>query len=214
MPAPTISTMPPAPSRTDAPATFTALAEAFVEAMEGMPAEYNALATYLEGITGSSGPITATALTMATARLLGRTTASTGAIEEISLGGGFTFASGVLRNIETFQVAMSDMTTALTTGDAKAGWVVPYDCTILEVFTALTAAQSSSGPVTIDARLAGTTIFSAAPSIEANEDTSLTGTAGTLSTTAATKGQIMLFDIDAAGTGAKGLIATVSVRRT
>jgi len=39
---------------------------------------------------------TASGLTMSTARLLGRTTASTGAIEEISIGSGLTLSGGVL----------------------------------------------------------------------------------------------------------------------
>jgi hypothetical protein len=44
----------------------------------------------------ASGAITGSGLTMATARLLGRTTASTGAVEEISVGTGLALASGVL----------------------------------------------------------------------------------------------------------------------
>lgn len=42
------------------------------------------------------GAITTSGLTMATARLLGRTTASTGAVEEISVAGGLTLSGGVL----------------------------------------------------------------------------------------------------------------------
>ena len=42
------------------------------------------------------GAITGSGLTMATARLLGRTTASTGAVEEISVAGGLTLSGGVL----------------------------------------------------------------------------------------------------------------------
>jgi len=42
------------------------------------------------------GVITASGLTMATARILGRTTASTGAIEEISVGAGLTLSAGSL----------------------------------------------------------------------------------------------------------------------
>ena len=42
------------------------------------------------------GTITASSLTMATARLLGRTTASTGAVEEVSVGTGLALASGAL----------------------------------------------------------------------------------------------------------------------
>jgi hypothetical protein len=96
MTAPLISALPTAPSRTDSPAVFSALADAFVAALPTFRSETNTLATYLEGITGSAGPVTATALTMATAKILGRTTASTGAIEEITVGTGLTLAGGTL----------------------------------------------------------------------------------------------------------------------
>ena len=42
------------------------------------------------------GAITTSGLTMATARLLGRTTAATGAVEEITVGTGLSFAAGTL----------------------------------------------------------------------------------------------------------------------
>ena len=45
---------------------------------------------------GVSGAITSSGLTMATARLLGRTTASTGAIEEITVGSGLSLSAGSL----------------------------------------------------------------------------------------------------------------------
>lgn len=48
----------------------------------------------IEGI--AAGAITSSGLTQATARLLGRTTASTGAIEEITVGSGLTLAAGSL----------------------------------------------------------------------------------------------------------------------
>ncbi|MFN3553446.1 MAG: hypothetical protein ACK4UL_10085, partial [Novosphingobium meiothermophilum] len=44
----------------------------------------------------ASGAVGSSGLTMATARLLGRSTASTGAIEEISVGTGLSLSSGVL----------------------------------------------------------------------------------------------------------------------
>ena len=47
-------------------------------------------------ISFTGGAITASPFTMATARLLGRTTAATGAIEEISIGAGLSLAAGVL----------------------------------------------------------------------------------------------------------------------
>jgi len=45
-----------------------------------------------------TGPITTSGLTMTTARLLGRTTAGTGAIEEITAGSGLTLSGGSLTN--------------------------------------------------------------------------------------------------------------------
>lgn len=110
-----------------------------------------------------------------------------------------------------YQINLSDMVTDLTTGDGKAAWVVPYDCTLVEVFTALAGAVSSVGAVTVAARLGGVDLFTTNPSIDATETTNLTGTLAALGTTALTKGDIILFDIDAAGTGAKGLIVTVKV---
>lgn len=47
-------------------------------------------------IAGASGAITSSDFTMSTARLLGRTTASTGAIEEISVGASLTLSGGSL----------------------------------------------------------------------------------------------------------------------
>ncbi len=46
--------------------------------------------------TGGSGSITASGYTQSTARLLGRTTASTGAIEEITVGSGLSLSAGSL----------------------------------------------------------------------------------------------------------------------
>ena len=43
-----------------------------------------------------AGAITSSGLTMATARILGRTTASTGAVEEITVGSGLSLAAGTL----------------------------------------------------------------------------------------------------------------------
>ena len=98
MPAPTITSLPTAPQRSDEPATFVTRADDWVAAIDGFTDDVNAFGDYLNGLalSGISGPITGTSLTMATARLLGRTTASTGAIEEISVGARLSFASGSL----------------------------------------------------------------------------------------------------------------------
>jgi len=113
-------------------------------------------------------------------------------------------AGGAVVIYESWAFALSDETTAITTGTAKLTAYAPRDATIDEVFTGLSG-QSSSGVVTTNIKKNGTTIFSTKPSIDASEDTSLTGTAAVLSTTTVTKGDKLTFDIDAAGTGAKGL---------
>jgi len=46
--------------------------------------------------TAASGAVTGSGLTMATARLLGRTTAGTGAVEEITVGSGLSLTGGAL----------------------------------------------------------------------------------------------------------------------
>lgn len=57
-------------------------------------ADYAAFKTSLSA--ASSGAATASGLTMSTAKMLGRTTASTGAIEEISVGSGLSLSGGSL----------------------------------------------------------------------------------------------------------------------
>lgn len=52
------------------------------------------------------GAVTSSPLTMTTSRLLGRTTASTGAIEEISVSGGLSFTGGVLTGAPSIKPPM------------------------------------------------------------------------------------------------------------
>lgn len=56
-------------------------------------AAYTAASAYV-----AAGAITSSGLTQATARILGRTTASTGAVEEITVGSGLLLAGGTLSN--------------------------------------------------------------------------------------------------------------------
>lgn len=102
-------------------------------------------------------------------------------------------------------VALSDMTTDLTTGTAKAAWFAPEDGDLVSVFIGLHD-PSSSGLVTVDMNDSGGSVFTTAPSIDATEATSLTGTAAVLDGTVSfARGDKFTFDIDAAGTDAKGL---------
>lgn len=107
------------------------------------------------------------------------------------------------------QVMLSDMTTALSTGTGRAIWVAPEAGTLSDVWIAV-GAPSTSGVVRIDAKLAGSSIFTTRPAIDAGEMTSLSGTSAVLSgSIAITKGDVFAFDINDAGSGAKALMVTI-----
>lgn len=76
--------------------------------------------TYAVGI--SAGAATASGLTMATARLLGRTTASSGAVEEISVGASLNLSGGSLNAIQDIRTTASPTFAGATiTGGAVVG---------------------------------------------------------------------------------------------
>lgn len=119
----------------------------------------------------------------------------------ISSGGG---AANIFVNI-----ALSDMTTDLTTGTAKGAWFAPENGTLVDVWIGLHD-PSSSGIVRIDMNNSGGSVLTTRPSIDATEATSLTGTAAVLDGTVTfSKGDKFTFDIDDAGTDAKGLQAVL-----
>ena len=102
-------------------------------------------------------------------------------------------------------VALSDMTTDLTTGTAKAVWFAPEDGTLASVYIGVHD-PSSSGVVRVDMNDSGGSVFTTRPAIDATEATSLTGTAAVLDGTVSfVRGDKFTFDIDDAGTDAKGL---------
>jgi hypothetical protein len=107
--------------------------------------------------------------------------------------------------IERLQFATSDETTNITTGTAKFTFRAPCALTVTAVRSSLSTA-SSSGLVTIDINDSGTTIISTKLSIDANEKTSTTAaTPAVISDSAIADDAEITVDIDAAGTGAKGL---------
>jgi hypothetical protein len=102
-------------------------------------------------------------------------------------------------------VALSDETTAITTGTAKATIRSPFAFTLTGVRSNLNTA-SSSGLPTVDINLNGSTVLSTKLTIDANELTSVTATTpAVISTSAFGDDDAITFDIDVAGTGAKGL---------
>lgn len=73
-----------------------------------------------------TGPATTSGLTMTTARLLGRTTSATGAIEEITAGSGLTLSGGSL----TVNVSASQLREQLFT--SSGSWTAPTGVTRVE----------------------------------------------------------------------------------
>jgi len=102
-------------------------------------------------------------------------------------------------------VALSDETTAITTGTAKVTIRMPFAMTLTGVRASLTTV-SSSGLPTVDINEGGTTILSTKLTLDASEKTSTTAaTAAVISDTALADDAEITFDIDVAGTGAAGL---------
>ncbi|MGC4068414.1 MAG: hypothetical protein QM784_27965 [Polyangiaceae bacterium] len=128
---------------------------------------------------------------------------------KLDIGAGLarTDSSGNLSAVsEYLEFALSDETTAITTGTGKLTWRAPFAMTITGV-RASVATASSSGLPTVDINEGGTTIMSTNKlTIDASEKTSVTAaTAAGVTDTAIADDAEITFDIDVAGTGATGL---------
>ena len=105
---------------------------------------------------------------------------------------------------EVIAVAISDETTAITTGTAKVTFRMPFAMTVTSVRASLSTASTSGNP-TFDINEGGTSILSTKLSIDANEKTSTTAaTPPVISDSALADDAEITVDIDTAGTGAKG----------
>lgn len=106
---------------------------------------------------------------------------------------------------EVIAVAVSDETTAITTGTAKVTFRMPYAMTLQSVRSNLNTA-SSSGLPTVDIKQGGTSVLSTLLSIDASAKTSVGATTpAVISTSSLTDDAEITIDITVAGTGAKGL---------
>lgn len=125
-----------------------------------------------------------------------------------------TAARGTLDIYESYTVAVSDESTALATGASKITFRAPYACTHAAVPRSSINTVSSSGLVTVDVNIGGATMLSTKLSIDQGEKTSKTAaTAAVMLTSAWDDDDEITIDIDAAGTGAKGLKVTFFLRR-
>lgn len=122
-------------------------------------------------------------------------------------------ATGMASSLtQSFIIAASDETTALTTGTAKATFRMPYAFTLTAVRASLTTAGSTSGVTTIDINEGGSTILSTKITIDQGELTSTTAaTAPVISDTALADDAQITIDIDGLSGGAseKGLKVTL-----
>lgn len=112
---------------------------------------------------------------------------------------------GALAGKESIIVAVGDETTAITAGNGKVSFRMPYAFTLTEVRASLVTA-SSSGIPTIDINEGGVSILSTKLTIDATEKTSKTAAANPVISDAnlADDAEITI-DVDVAGTGAAGL---------
>lgn len=124
--------------------------------------------------------------------------------------------TAVAQQPEIMVIAVSDETTSLTTGTAKITMRAPFAMTLTDIPRANLTTASTSGLVKVDINESGVSILGANKlSIDANERTSTTAaTATTLADTSIADDAEITIDIDAAGTGAKGLKIVLYFRRT
>lgn len=113
-------------------------------------------------------------------------------------------------------LAVSDETTAITTGTSKITFRAPFAMTLVAVPRASLSTASTANDPTIDINVGGASIFNTQKlyipvNVKTSKDAS--GQAALLTTSVADDAEITI-DIDAAGTGAKGLKVTLYFRRT
>lgn len=182
------------------------------------------LETQAEASAGT-GDITASGLTMSTARILGRTTASTGAVEEITAGTGLTLSAGDLsvnqaaltsvKPTEHLILACSDESTAIDATGTKLTFRMPYAFTLSAVRASVNSA-CTTGTFTVDINEGGTTILSTKLTIDATEKTSTTAAAAAvISDSALADDAEITIDVDDVGDStATGLKVTLIGART
>jgi hypothetical protein len=119
-----------------------------------------------------------------------------------------------IKTTESLVIAVSDETTAITTGTGKVTFRMPYAFTVTDVRASLTTASTSGAPQ-VDINEAGVSILSTKLTIDANEKTSTTAaTAAVISDVSIADDAEITIDIDTAGTGAKGLKVYLIGNRT
>lgn len=160
----------------------------------------------------ASGAVTSSGLTQSTAKMLGRSTAGTGAVEEIAVGSGLSLSGGTLSATggggstpPPVRLTIGDGTVAIVASAVPVAYAsIPAGCTIAK----WRALADVSGSISIDVWKDGYANFppTAADKISAsapislssatkNEDSTLTGW-----TTTVTAGDVLAFYVSSAST--------------
>lgn len=138
-----------------------------------------------------------------------RLAVGTNGFQLVAASGESTGLKWVAQPVE-LMFAVSDETTAITTGTAKLTFRMPFAMTLTAVRANVNTASASGGPLTVDINEGGTTILSTKLTIDDTEKTSTTaGTGAVISDANLADDAEMTVDIDTAGTGAKGLKITL-----
>jgi hypothetical protein len=102
------------------------------------------------GSLAGAGPITTSGLTQNTSRLLGRTTAGTGAVEEITVGAGLSLSGGTLSSTDAGGTVTSVAVSGGATGLTVSGSPITTSGTITLAGT-LAASNGGTGATTLAA---------------------------------------------------------------
>lgn len=116
---------------------------------------------------------------------------------------------------ESFVIACSDETTALTTGTAKVTFRMPYAFTVTDVRASVTTAPTGATKLAVDVNEAGTSILSTKLTFDSGELTTTTAaTARVISDTELANDASITIDIDAVGSTIAGAGLKVSITGT
>jgi hypothetical protein len=167
------------------------------------------------GTLALAGAITGSGLTIGTGKLAGRSTAATGALEEVTPAGGLSIQSGNLVPSDVIKLVVSNKGETATVAVDYVETTVQRACTVTGAFWELapSAPGSSSSQAMLYARRSGTktNLLSANASLASSAiltDASANLT-GTLTLAA---GDTLGVNLVSVGTGSSGHIFTITVR--
>jgi hypothetical protein len=130
---------------------------------------------------------------------------------DLTLAAGLVINDTTIAATESFVIACSDETTAITAGTDKVKFRMPYAFTVTAVRASLSTAQASGNIFTVDIQESGTTILGTLLTIDNTETTSTTAAAAaTIADSALADDAEIAIDVTQIGDGtAKGLKVTI-----